>query len=420
MDHYLPYLDWLNHQKEHMKDLVTTWGNINSHTFNYQGLEKQLNLLKKSFQLLEAEVKEIDLPQQHIVDEHGSKSTRALGKALHFVKRKDAHQKVLFGGHMDTVYPITSKFQAVTEKDGKLLGPGVCDMKGGLVVLLYALQAFEKSPYAKEVGWEIIINPDEEVGSPGSHKLYEEAAKRCKLGLIFEPSHSDGSLVSSRAGSMKLSVVVKGKAAHAGRDFAKGRSALFAAASLITDLEKLNTLKPNGDEGENFEDQVIVNCGEIHSGHGYNIVPDLAVIRINVRAASLNKFQEVRKKIDELVKKHSERDGIWMEIHEDGKSPPKELDSKTKELIEHLSVCAKDLGYELRTKPSRGACDGNFLHAAGLSTIDALGPIGANIHTPDEFLVIDSLLERAKLVALYLMRLGAHEFTFEKEKTIDL
>ncbi len=420
MEHYLPYLEWLNHQKEHMKNLVMTWGNINSHTFNYEGLQKQLIQLKDSFKALGAEINEITLPPQHIVDDQGVKSTRPLGKALHITKRSKSPFKVLFGGHMDTVYPKHSKFQSVVEQDGRLLGPGVCDMKGGLVVLLYALQAFEKSPYAKEVGWEIIINPDEEIGSPGSHTLYEEAAKRCNVGLIFEPSHTDGSLVSSRTGSMKLSIIIKGKAAHAGRDFAKGRSALFAAASLITDLEKLNTLKPNGDEVENFDEQVIVNCGEIHSGHGFNVVPDLAILRINVRAATKEKLNTVRKQIEELVTKHSSRDGIWMELHEDGTSPPKELDDKTKKLIEQLSICARDLGKELKTKPSRGACDGNFLQAAGLATIDALGVIGANIHTHDEFLLIDSLVERAKLLALYIMRLGAHEFAFEKEKTIDL
>jgi len=410
MEPYLPYLQWLDHQRQAMKELVMKWGNINSHTFNYEGLELQLKALKDAFKVLEADIKEIKLATQHVVDDHGKKSTRPLGKALHFIKRPDAQVKVLFGGHMDTVYHKDSPFQKVVDEDNiRLHGPGVCDMKGGLVVLLYALQALEKSPYASQIGWEVIINPDEEIGSPGSRTLFEEAAKRHKFGLIFEPSHQDGSLVSSRAGSMKLSLIVKGKAAHAGRDFAKGRSALFAAASFITDLEQLNTLKPNGDEVENFENQVIVNCGEMRSGLGHNVVPDLATLRINVRSGSPEKLRDTKKAIEELVKKHSARDGIWMELHTDSASPPKVVDKNTKQLLDDLTKTASDLGITLTTKPSRGSCDGNFLAGAGLATVDALGVIGGNIHTHDEFLLIDSLPARAKLVALFIMRLGVSQ-----------
>ncbi len=424
MEHFLPYLQWIDHQRERMKDLVITWANINTHATNYQGLEEQMKALKKSFAALDAEIKEVELSPHTHVDEHGRKIKTPLGKALHIIKRPDAPLKILFAGHMDTVYPKNSSFQRVVDQDNvRLLGPGVCDMKGGLVVLLTALEAFEKSPYASKIGYEIIINPDEEIGSPGSHEVFEQAAKRHHLGLLFEPSHSDGSLVSSRAGSMKLSVVVKGKSAHAGRDFAKGRSALFALAPLIVDLEALNTLKPNGDEenkGEekNFDDQVIVNCGEVRSGTGYNVVPDLAILRINVRAASPALLDSVKKKIEELVKKHAARDGIWMELHEDGTNPPKMVDYGTEKIIEWLAKCGKDLNMEIKTKPSRGACDGNFLASLGLSCIDTLGAVGGNIHTHNEFILIDSLPQRAKLTALLIMRLGAEEFVFDAPKAV--
>ncbi len=415
MQQYLPYLQWIDHQRSVMKDLVISWANINSHTLNVSGLDEQMKALKKSFDVLGAEMKEIDLAPYTVVDDHGNKTRMPLAKALQIQKRPNAPIQILFAGHMDTVYAKSSSFQKVVDQeDVRLHGPGVCDMKGGLVVLLTALQAVEKSPYAANIGWEIIINPDEEIGSPGSHKLFEQASKRHRLGLLFEPAHSDGSIVNSRAGSMKLTIVVKGKAAHAGRDFAKGRSAIFAIAPLIVDLEALNTLKPEGDEVSNFDDQIIVNCGQIHSGSGHNVVPDLAILRLNVRAGKPNILNDVKKKIEELVQKHSQKDGIWMELHEDGTNPPKILDSGTEKIIKWLETSAQDLGMTLTKKPSRGACDGNFLSACGLSCIDTLGAVGGNIHTHDEFLLIDSLPQRAKLTALLVMRLGAGDYKYEE------
>lgn len=418
MEHYTPYLQWIDHQRQAMKNLVISWANINTHAMNYAGLAEQMKALKTSFKSLDAEIKEVDLPPYTIVDDHGTKTRVSLGKALNIIKRPLAPIKILLAGHMDTVYTKDSSFQKVTDQDDiRLLGPGVCDMKGGLVVLLTALQALEKSPYAAQIGWEVIINPDEEIGSPGSHELYRQAASRNHLGLLFEPSHMDGSIVSSRAGSMKLSIVVKGKSAHAGRDYAKGRSSIFALAPLIVDLEALNTLKPNGDELGNFDEQVIVNCGEVRSGKGHNIVPDLAILRVNVRAASPEKIKEVKAQIEGLIKKHATRDGIWIELHEDGINPPKVLDEGTKQIITWLEHSANDLGFTLTQKPSRGACDGSFLSSCGLSCVDSLGVIGGNIHTHDEFMLIDSLPARAKLTALLLLRLGAGDYEFEIPKT---
>lgn len=419
MEHYLPYLHWIDHQRQAMKDLVVSWSNINTHPINYQGLQEQMKALKASFKVLEGDIHEVDLPPYTVVDDLGNKTRVSLGKALNIVKRPLAPIKILLAGHMDTVYTKDSTFQRVTDIDDlKLLGPGVCDMKGGLVVLLTALQALEKSPYASQIGWEVIINPDEEIGSPGSHELYRQAAARNHLGLLFEPSHMDGSIVSSRAGSMKLSIVVKGKSAHAGRDYAKGRSSIFALAPLIVELEQLNTLKPNGDELGNFDEQVIVNCGEVRSGSGYNVVPDLALLRVNVRASQPEKLQEVKEKIAQAVTKHSTRDGIWMELHEDGINPPKVLDAGTKQIIEWLGNSAKDLGFTLTQKPSRGACDGSYLAACGLSCVDSLGVIGGNIHTHNEFMLIDSLPARAKLTALLMMRLGTGDYVFDAHKSV--
>lgn len=424
MQHYTPFLLWIDHQKDHMVELVTKWSNINTHPTNLSGLELQMQELKKGFEVLEGQYEELKLPPYTSIDDHGNKVSVNLGKALKITKRPKAPIQLFFAGHMDTVFTKNSTFQSVKAQEAKLFGPGVCDMKGGLVVLLKALQALEKSPYAEKIGWQVLINPDEEIGSPGSKGLFEEAATQHHLGLIFEPAHSDGAIVTTRAGAMKLTIVVRGKAAHAGRDFAKGRSALFAAANLVVDIEKLNTLTPAGanDTPEDvLGDHVIVNVGELHSGSGFNIVPDLAIIKINIRSGNADKMQEMKGKIEELVKKHSLRDGIWMEIHASHTVLPKVVNQGAERLIDWLTSCANDLKITLKGRPSRGVCDGNTLAAGGLATVDTLGPIGGNIHTYDEFVLIDSLPQRAKLCALLLMRLGNGEYVLESpHSTIQL
>lgn len=412
MEHYLPFLNWIDHQKTVMKELVIAWSNINTHAMNAQGLEKMKEAIKSSFEALGGTIQELQIPSYVVVDEHGNKSTIPLGKVIHITKRSDSPFRILLAGHMDTVYSKNSPFQQVLQKDeNTLVGPGVSDMKGGLAIMLMALQAFEKSPYASKIGWEVIINPDEEIGSPGASSLYERAAKRNQLGLLFEPAFGDGSIVIERAGSMNLVVVIRGKSAHAGRDFEQGRSAIYAAAALIVDLEKLNAPDEN----------CIVSVGECRSGNSFNVIPDLAIVRINARAHSIKKMEEVKNAIYSLVEKHSTREGITMEVIIATQRQPKVKDSPTEKVLEWLTQCANDLQQPLRITVSRGVTDGNILQAAGLPTIDSLGVIGGALHTHNEYLQIDSLVSRAKLTALLLMRLGNGEFAFEsKDKVISL
>ena len=142
---------------------------------------------------------------------------------------------------MDTVYAVDHPFQKSVRIDDKILrGPGATDAKGGIVVMLVVLQAFERSPWAEKVGWEVLINPDEEIGSPGSAPLLIQAAKRNHLGLVFEPSLPDGNLVGARKGSGNFTVIARGKAAHAGRDPQLGRNAIDALARFIVALASLD------------------------------------------------------------------------------------------------------------------------------------------------------------------------------------
>ena len=272
-------------------------------------------------------------------------------------------------------------------------------MKGGLAVLLSALEALEQSPFAGILGWDVLINPDEEIGSPGSRYLFEKLAEQKEVGLIFEPSYPDGSFVSSRKGSSNWTVVAKGRSAHVGRHFEQGRNAITALSRFLLEAESLS--EP--------ERGITVNIGYIEGGGAINIVPDLAIGKFNCRVVEIKDLAILSQKLYRLVEEASKAEGISLTLYENEKNPPKPFDSKLQMLFDVFKKCGTSLGIEIKWKPSGGACDGCRLYAAGLPNIDTLGPIGGHIHTFDEYIELDSLTHRAQLTALFLMQLAAGE-----------
>jgi glutamate carboxypeptidase len=389
-------LDWISTQKQKMIDRLVAWATINSGSDNLPGLKLMLKTLESSFSSLEGSMERVTLPGRSVVSPSGELISSPHGQALRITKRPEAPFRILLGGHMDTVYSPSHPFQTVSFPEKEIMrGPGVADMKGGLLIMLTALQALEMHPAAENIGWEILINPDEEIGSIGSELLFREAAKRCHLGLIFEPSFADGAIVSSRKGSTNFTVIARGKAAHAGRDFAKGRNAILALADYITKACKLNDL----------ERGISINPGCISGGGPVNIVPDLAICRLNARAIHPTDFEMVRKKLEALAINHKE-DGLELSFHLENARGPKLFDEKCKGLFEMIDACAKEEGYTLSLRPSGGVCDGNLLAEEGLPVIDTLGAIGGEIHTANEYIMIDSLVQRSRLAALFLIKLA--------------
>jgi glutamate carboxypeptidase len=278
----------------------------------------------------------------------------------------------------------------------------VADAKGGLMVMLKALEAFERSPWAENLGWEVLVNPDEEIGSPGSGALLVEAARDNHIGLVFEPSLPDGNLVGDRKGSGNYKVTVRGRAAHAGREPHMGRNAINALARFIVEL---NEASENG---------ITINVGYIEGGGPVNVVPDLAACRFNVRVMTLEDQVYFEEHVDGLVREFNRLDGICLDLEGNFARPPKPLDNRTVRLLSHIAECGSDLGLTLDWRSSGGSCDGNNLAAAGLPTVDSLGPTGGGIHSAEEYVMIDSLIERAQLNALLLMKLGAGEIKVEE------
>ena len=390
---WLNQLDWLNGQGDAMLQLVENLANINSGTFNLDGLKEVADCLTAEFNKLDGELSISESRPQLSINSAGKSEQQTLGDIIHISKRPQAKKKILLCIHMDTVYAQDHPFQKCQWlENGNLNGPGVADAKGGLVVMLYALLAFEKSPLAKNIGWEVLINPDEEIGSPGSVHLINEIAQRCSAGLLFEPALPDGTLVSWRKGSGNFTFVAKGKAAHSGREFEKGRNAIVAMAKLMGAIDQLNSTP-----------EITYNVGNFQGGGALNVVPDLAIGRVNVRIKSVEQQNRVEQQFSDLVKVANQADGIFIEMHGQFSSPPKPMSPGVADLQLRINQCAKLLDTEINWRGTGGASDGNKFAAAGLPNIDTLGPRGGDIHSMDEYLIPESLVPSAKLVTLILL-----------------
>jgi glutamate carboxypeptidase len=369
---------------------------INSGTENLAGLANVTATLLPTLQRLGGTIRYIDLPYRTTIDNTGQMIHSPLAPAISIRKRPDAARRVFLGIHIDTVYARESPFQHVQEVDAnRWVGPGVVDAKGGLVVMLTALEALERGDQADKAGWEVLINTDEEIGSPGSTHLFAEAAGRNHMGLVFEPALPDGNLVSARKGSWNYSLVIRGRAAHVGRDIAAGRNAIHLMAQTVTTIAGM----------QNLERGITVNFGRIDGGGPANVVPDLVIGRFNVRTNSLDDFQRIDADLKKLTKSLN-ADGFFAELHQTAGCPPKPVTDAAAKLFETIASCGKDLGLDLSWRPTGGVCDGNRLAAAGLPTVDTLGPRGGNLHSDSEFILLDSLVERASLAALVLQRIS--------------
>lgn len=384
-------LDWIATQQTQMEALVTAWADINSYSENLEGLNRMSLALQSEFRQLTASFAEVSLAPQRRVDARGNISSIPLGKALVIRKPARRSRSVLLSGHMDTVYSPDSGFLTCQRLNAqRLLGPGVADLKGGLVVLLYALLAFERSSYAQDLGWEVIINPDEEIGSTGSASLLRASAKRHMAGLVFEPGLPDGAFVSARKGSATYALVARGIAAHAGRDFAQGRNAIVMLLPIMQQLAALTDLEMG----------TTLNLGTLHAGSAINIVPDLAILQFGLRATTQQALVRAQQQIHDITRSSD------LQLLEISSRLPKIFDAATERFYQQIKCCADQLHLPMVWKASGGVCDGNILAAEGLPTIDTLGPIGGNLHTKQEYVQLDSLVPRAQLAALILMQLA--------------
>jgi glutamate carboxypeptidase len=380
---------------EPMLDQVLGWASVNSGSRNLAGLERMAELLADAFAALPG-VLRLEQPQAvEAVDADGRTIQLKHGRHLHLTVRPTAPVQLLFTGHMDTVFAADHAFQQTRWlEDGVLNGPGVADMKGGLAVMLAALKAVERSPASDRVGYEVVINSDEEVGSLGSAALLAQAAQGKRAALTYEPAAlPDGTLAGARPGSGNFAIVVHGRSAHAGRNPEDGRNALLAAADLALRLDGLK------------RDGLTVNPSRIEGGSPSNVVPDLAILRVNMRPRTPEIEAAAKREIDEAVAAVTSERDVRIELSGGFGRPPKPLTAAAEALFNLVREAGADLGQSIAWQPSGGVCDGNNIAACGVPVVDTMGVRGGKIHSMEEFLITDSLAERAALSALTILRL---------------
>jgi glutamate carboxypeptidase len=383
---------------------AVAWCDIASGSRNLPGLEAQRSALQQTLSALPGRLESLALAHSIEIGPSGEAGAQHHTAALRLTVRPEAPVQVVLTGHYDTVYPERSLFQTVVRRpDGALNGPGIADMKGGISVMLGALEAFDRHPLASRVGYVVLLSPDEEIGSPASAPLLTAAARNGHVGLTYEPCLPDGSLVDARKGSGNFHVVVSGRAAHAGRDFSSGRNALAAAADLAARLHALN--------GE--REGVTLNIGRIDGGGPLNVVPGVAVLRFNVRVPNAAAADWCLTRITALLSSADAPADVTMAIHGGFHRPAKPVDAAQGRLMAAVEQVGALLGQPIAWRASGGVCEGNNLYAAGLPNIDTLGVRGGDIHSDAEYAWPESFVQRAQLSAALLMKLASGEIDTE-------
>ncbi len=389
---------WLETSQEHMVVDLIELANQNSGSNNVTGLLAVADWLEDWAGLHPATFKRIGLPARRIIGDDGKSLVMETGPALRWDYRPESRRRILLAIHYDTVFGADHPFQRCHRSTSdRLVGPGVADAKGGIVVLRYALQALLKFSLANECGWTVLLNPDEEVGSPSSASLMKEIAPDFEFGLLFEPCLPGGEFVSERKGSSNFEIVMRGRSAHAGRDFGQGRNAVAKLCGLLAEVDRLNGTR----------EAVTINVGSIVGGGPVNIVPDLAVGRINLRLAHHDSANWFEQKLKVLVDAINTNEGFHCEIHGGVTSPAKPITDETRQLMNAIESSAGQLGQSIQWKATGGVCDGNRLAAAGLPNVDTLGPLGDGLHSSQEWVQISSLVAKSKLLVELLSRFSS-------------
>ena len=379
---------------------VQQWAAINSGTTNLAGLAQVATLLVDAFAPLPGALRLVDPAPEESILPDGSACTVQRGQHLHLSVRPTANRRILLTGHMDTVFPADHPFQTLREiEPGVINGPGTADMKGGIAVIRAALTAFETSPDASALGYDVLINSDEETGSASSAAFIAELAHGKLAALTYEPAAlPDGTLAGARPGSGNFSFIVTGRSAHAGRNPEDGRNALLAAAALALALAALNA--PG----------LSVNPAKIDGGGPNNVVPDHAVLRVNFRPGTPDLEAHARAAIDQLVAQIAAQHDVHIHAHGGFGRPPKPMTSHAEALFTLVKQCGADLGQSIAWKATGGVCDGNNIAACGVPVVDTMGVRGGAIHSAQEYLIVESLAERAALSALTLQRIATGAF----------
>ncbi len=292
-------------------------------------------------------------------------------------------------GHLDTVYPVgTAEARPMRIEGRHVLGPGVADMKDGLLAGIYALRALQALGLDTFGTVHFFCNSEEEVGSPMSRRLYPRIAADCDAALVLESGRPNGDIVTARKGSAFYTLKAVGRAAHAGVEPEKGASAILELAHLTIALHQLNGIRPG----------VTVNVGVIQGGTKGNVVPAEASAQVDVRALTRDDLALVHERIQALVARPTVT-GVQATVTGQPDNPPMPRTPASAALAALAQAAAESAGFAVGENLSGGVSDANFCAGQGVPTLDGLGPVGGDDHSPDEYLELDSIAPRIAMLA---------------------
>ena len=372
-------LAYLDSRQGDMLALLERMVNIDSGTVDKAGVDRVGALLAERLAGLGFQVEVIRQP------EYGD---HLLGR-----KAGQDRRRILFVGHMDTVFASgTAARRPFRIEGGRAYGPGVLDMKGGIVCLLFALEALQatKHPAYDAAAMGVVFNSDEEYLSPTSRPLIEEEARRSQTVCVFEPARPGGEYVISRKGTGKYRLSVTGRAAHAGAQPERGRSAIGEMAHKILALHGLTDLSTGA----------TVNVGVVQGGERSNVVAEKAYAEIDIRVPSLEAYARLDGRIKAIASASTVPDTTA--VLEGGLVfPPMIQTPGAKALFEALRAAGRVVGVEVKGIHTGGGSDGNYASQFA-PTLDGMGPQGSETHSDREFIEVPTLLERSKVTALFL------------------
>lgn len=391
-------VEWLDSREGDMVSLLRRLTNINSGSLNKAGVDAMTEIFRAELIALGFSTR--TLPGERIEMPSCPGSDYAIDVADHLLASKDGSgTRLLLMGHLDTVFPTTSPFQSFRQQGDTLYGPGVADMKGGLVVMLYALRALAASGDLDDMAITVLLNSDEEVGSLSSRPFLEQQAQLHDYGLVYESSGTNN-LVRTRKGLGQARFVVHGKAAHAGGAHEQGRSAIKELAYKIVEIENMT----------NYETGVTVNVGVVSGGEARNTIAPCAEAFVDLRYPQPQQGTEAVQQFENIfgqllsypVDSGDISTDSWVNLHRPPKIPSEESDY----LLNKTRAIGRLLGQELGVTDSGGGTDGSLTQAVGLPTLDSLGIAGTGAHSNREQARLSSLLERAQLSAVLIRRLS--------------
>jgi len=397
----------IEEQQPEMEATLADWVGRNTGTWNTPGLEAFAPLVGAELARLGFTVK----IEPSAALEYPDRKDARVGPVVVAERRASSSpetaRRFLLLGHLDTVFEPDSPFQAFSvdpNEPARGVGPGASDMKGGLVVLVYALYALAVSGDLARADVTVLLNSDEEIGSLGSRERIEAEARKAQLGFVFEAAREGGEMARSRGGAGQFRLAVDGVAAHVSSAATEGHSAIVALARKVLAIESLT----------DFDRGILLNVGTIAGGTKRNIVPEHASAWIDLRFDEPAEGEEMRAKLEEIARTTDvpgTRAELWGSLHR----PPKPATPAVDELLALQQKLARELGYPAPGPVhSSAVTDGSLTAAVGLPTLDSMGVRGGGAHTDRDFVVLRSLSERAAIAALLLRRLAGLPVPFAK------